>query len=139
MNLPPRTLKAGEPITERWLAELVETVGRRLSLTAAPPLVAREDQTGVHLALAWEPRLEPFVLRSELEPGGDAEAELLLWTGTVWTSDSSGPITVYDAILTFQGEPGTRGWATFHHQSGRWQVVQLACEPAESSSSSALA
>lgn len=137
MNPLLRKLNAGEPITERWLAELVEAVGRGLAITASPPLTVREDQTGFHLALAWEPQLEPFVLQSDLEPGGEAEAELLLWTGMAWTSDPTGPITVYDPLVTFWGEPGTRGWATFHHQSGRWQVVQLACEPAESSSSSA--
>lgn len=136
MSPLPAPLRAGEEIRESWLAQLVEAIGARMRVRATPPLTAIEDESGVRIELAYEQRLELFVLSDSLSVGGSAEASVLLFNGEAWLEDETNTITVYDPLCVFEGEPGTRGWAIFHAQSGRWQIVQMACGPADCDTSS---
>ena len=73
--------KAGEPITDRFLAELVSEVMRALRVTAAPPVVVSVDAAGIRIALSRETRIAMLEPTGEPDSDGLADADLLLWDG----------------------------------------------------------
>lgn len=122
-----RALRAGERIDERWLSALVEAVNRAATITAAPPLQISTDAAGTRISLARQVMLEIFELTDDLAVGGSAPATLKMYDGTMWVDMPLGDIEVFDPLGTFEGAPGTWGWAKFHEGSGRWEIVQLSC------------
>jgi hypothetical protein len=73
-----------------------------------------------------------FELTGDLPPGGSATACLLVWHDGAYGIDEDVELTVYDATLgTLRGWAGTettagsRGYAQYMPDSGRWEIVAL--------------
>jgi hypothetical protein len=73
-----------------------------------------------------------FELAGYLMPGGSATAYLLPYGNGVYAANTQVELTVYDAIFgTLRGQaavgstPGTRGYAQYFPDSGRWEILTL--------------
>jgi hypothetical protein len=73
-----------------------------------------------------------FELKSALTPGGSATAYLLPWHEGAYGFDAHVELTVYDAVCgTLRGWartqtfPGSRGYAQYLPDSGRWEIVAM--------------
>lgn len=130
----PEALKAGDKISERWIAKLVRSIWISLGLSVAWPLnLVRVAGVGARISLAWYFELVLFELSGTLNKGSSAQATRLVWN--VQSSRYEVPasvadtdrMTVYDMLGTFTGSAGDRGYAFFSRTSGRWEIVQLEC------------
>lgn len=127
-------LKAGEEITEDWIAALVRSVLRSGSISAAAPLQAATTDAGVQLSLAWSLDIRPFQLTATLAKGGSAAATLLQWSSSAnqyqmppTSPNGADNITVYDSLEIFSGASGKRGYCFNSRGSGRWEILQMQC------------
>ncbi len=121
-------VRSGEPITAAWANALVRAIRRALRVTVAYPLELQQGQHGTHVRLAHqsEPRL--FELSDTLSAGSSAPAGRLRFDASDWTT-SGETETLYDSLGTFSGTSGDRAWAFFSRESGRWEILQLECNP----------
>jgi hypothetical protein len=107
------------------LRELMESP-QRWPISASFPLEVRRHAGGLHLSLAYTDCDAVMELTSRLSGGGSARAKVL-WLDGTWQEAEREEITVYDVVGTMEGDPGDKGLAKFHRQSGRWLVWQLQC------------
>ncbi len=120
-------VRPGDPVTARAFNALVDAVRPLGRMTATPPLSVSRDAAGVRIALAWVPRWEVVELTESLSTGGTASAKIKWYDGNDWVDAGLEPITVVDALGTFEGAASDRAIAFFHQQSGLWVVVQVVC------------
>lgn len=103
-----------------------------------PPLTSGErawvyfnSQSGRWELIEPPPPFVRFELSSGLAIGGTATAHAIAWNGSAWVTTSES-LTVYDSMSSFAAPSGSRGVATWHADSGRWEVVQTdrgSCSP----------
>lgn len=118
-----RQLKAGDPITEGWLARLVDTVQRAFKITAAPPLSVTRDENGVRFYLSSETRIRLAKYTGNAQSSGDRDAKFQLWdtSGEKFDDDPSGGVTVFDPIAAGEGAGLTTVY--FDRTVGRWMPL----------------
>jgi len=118
----------GEPQREPGSSPLRElgSSPQRWNITSSFPIEVRRHAGGVHLSLAYTDRDAVIELTTSLSSGSSAKAKVL-WLDGIWKESERDEITVYDVVGTMEGNPGEKGLAKFHRQSGRWIVWQLQC------------
>lgn len=88
----------------------------------------------------WEMLTPPldvwrFELKDDVDPGQQATAYLLPWTGSDYQYQPDVEFEIYDTVGKFWGfgragsDPGTRGYAKYMPDSDRWEILQMPCGP----------
>lgn len=116
-------LKAGEPIRESWIRQLVEAVNRGLRITAAPPLLVQRDAAGVRISMPEPHRKRWAKLKEKLGKDSPAEADLLTYKASSeeWVEESSQTIKIVLGPLGIGG--GSEGQIVpvyFDTAVGQW-------------------
>jgi hypothetical protein len=129
MSFEFREVLSGEPVTASWANALVRTIGRALKVTAAAPLEARADNSGISLSLSSWPRWELCELTTSLSAGGNAQARFKTFDfgATAWIDLSAEEVTIFDSLGDKNAAVGRRAWIYFSPVSARWEVIQLQC------------
>lgn len=122
-------IRPGQPISAEWANALLAELERLRRWSVGPPLRMVAGQSGVGLAASREAEPQLIELLGALAAGGSAPAKRLLWSesSAAMVDLDAANITVFDALGTFVGGAGDRGYAFFNRAAGRWELLQLAC------------
>jgi hypothetical protein len=129
MSFEFQEVAPGQPVTASWANSLVRAVRRALNVSAASPLEARADDSGISLSLSTWPRWELCELSTTLSAGGQAQARLQTFDFATsdWIDLSAEEVSVHDSLGDKNGAVGRRAWIYYSPVSARWEVIQLQC------------
>ena len=118
-----RHLKAGDPITEGWLARLVDAVQRAFKITAAPPISVTQDENGVRFYLSSETRIRLAKYTGSAQSSGERDAKFQTWDTAAEKFDDeyAGEVKVFDAAAAGEGAGLTTVY--FDRTVGRWMPL----------------
>jgi hypothetical protein len=119
----------GEPISAEWANALLAEIERLRRWSVGAPLRMVAGEAGIALSATRESEPQLIELLGALAAGGSAAAKRLHWSEAAndFLDLDAANITVFDALGTFVGGAGDRGYAFFNRGSGRWEILQLAC------------
>lgn len=122
-------IRPGEPISAEWANAVLAELERLRRWAVGAPLRMSAGEAGASLALPRESEPQMIELLGALAAGGSATAKRLRWSESMaaFVDLDAANITVFDALGTFVGGVGDRGYAFFNRGSGRWELLQLAC------------
>jgi len=124
----PREVQPGEPITAAWANSLVRFIRQVGEITVGYPLQLSRGSHGSHISMPPIVFDHLIELTEALSSGSNADAKLLTWDGTNWTTTGAKTIKVYDSVGgSRDGASGDRGWAFFSGESARWELKVLGC------------
>ena len=89
-----KQLKAGEPITESWIASLVKAVLKSMNISAASPLKVQKDEAGIRISMPSPFQRRWAKLQGNLSKTQSADAIFQTWSDSQSKWVDEGTLTV---------------------------------------------
>jgi hypothetical protein len=137
-DFPFKEVKAGEQLSASQWNALVAFIKQSINVSVTAPLRMSRGTGGMAISLPWFFDLRMYRFVAELTPGSSAKARPMYfkteddvndWVDVVSDPEDAGDVDLHCSLGSFSANVDDRVWAFWCRESGRFEVLQPACNP----------